>query len=747
MKQKGIVVFLFSIVLIISVFTISTVVFAKEKQDTNRETLVKDGEAEAAIVWWSRDESSVPEFAASELKSYLKKISGADIPVVEGELNGNKADIDNLSSFVVVITGEQAEEFVDLDKAKIPSEWLTSSAKKLEDVKEDSFTIQTEGNRFVLTGENDRGTLYASYHLLKKLGVKFLAPDFNSYEGNAEVIPDNKTVQVKAFDTLEEPDMKLRRKYMEEGFSFNPQNAKELVDWMAKHGLNILNAPYDYNGLGKMKWDDFRDDVDPELEKRGIDTEVGGHGFESFLPKEKYQDEHPEWFVDGYNVFDVANDEAVQEYVDQVVDYLKKRPEIKIFDAWPPDGVNWTESALDKYGSASNAYAHVVNELTDAVHEELSDVRIEAIAYQSHIDPPDKEHMFNEDTIIDFAPISRSQTIPIYEGENKQFTEVIDQWKDAYNGDFAIYSYYRRYSYHSAPVVLGKLIGDDIPYYMEKGVNGIGLYSEPADWMPFELSHLIIADMSWDTSIDANDYIQTYIKDRYPKASDEMEYYFDLVENAGRTIFYKPFNSYDDIDNIESARKDYSKAKEKLKEARKKVSDDTREGFMLQRLDWNMDYTRVDIDYSYYQLKGNQENMKEAEEKVMDLVDKHRFDGIILQNSYLMQRYDGNDIREHTLWVYDMYRAQDAAGLQKLVKGLEDGGEITNEKTVRALDIHLRAVKQFEDTDQMEKVVKHLESFQLLLKAQHDNEQISGRTYDVLLGTTKHVKEQKKVQR
>src|SRR5699024_899854 len=203
-------------------------------------------------------------------------------------------------------------------------------------------------------------------------------------------------------------------------------------------------------------------------------------------------------------------------------------------------------------------------------------------------------------------------------------------------------------------------IGDDIPYYKEQDVNGIGLYSEPADWIPFELSHLIMADMSWDTSIDADDYIQTYIETRYGKASDEMENYFDLVENAGRTIFYKPFNSYDDLDNIESAREDYDEAKEELTEARKKVSDDSREGFMLQRLDWNMDYTRADIDYSYYQLTDDQENMKKAKDNVMNLVDHHRFDGIILQNSYLMQWYDAKEIRENNVCVYDMYRAQDA---------------------------------------------------------------------------------------
>lgn len=625
-------------------------------------TLVKDGDAFSTIVWWGKNNAEIPEFAALELQSYLKKISGATIPVVEAEIEEGAAEYNSFSSFIAIITGEKAEKLAAQDKVEVPHVWLASFAEKLVDVKEDAFTIQTEDDHITLTGMNDRGTLYASYYLLKKIGVQFLAPNYDFYENNSEIIPDLKTVQVKAFDTLEEPDMKLRRKYIEEGWSVNPQNVKELIDWMAKNGLNILNATYDYVGAGNMKWDDLRESAIPELKKRGIDAEVGGHGFESFLSKEKFQAKHPDWFTDDNVVFDVANDDAVQAYVNQVVNYLKERPEIKIFDSWPPDRIVWPDKALEKFKNGSNAYAYVVNKLTDAVHKELPGVRVGAIAYQSHLDPPDEEYMFNKDTIIDYAPIARSQSIPIYEGKNKTFTDIIDQWRNAFDGDFSIYTYYRRYSYHSAPIVLPKLIGEDLPYYQEQGVNGISLYSEPADWLTFELSHLITADMSWDTSIDANQYIKSYIKNRYGIAASEMEKYFDLVEDAGRALFYKPFHSYDQLDNIEKARANYEKAKKELAKAREKVSKDTSTGFMLQRLDWNMDYTQADIDYSYYKLKNDTKNQEIAKQNALKLVLNHRFNGIILQNVYLMERYD--DVKnEDFSWAYKMYRGKAALRL------------------------------------------------------------------------------------
>lgn len=686
LKRKVIVTLLFSLLLFVSTLSFSSFVFAEEANNAEDTlTLINDGESDAAIIWWSKDGTSVPQFAASELQTYLNKISGAEVPVIEGTLDHNSNPLlKKLTSGIVIVTGDQAKEYINKDKKVIPGEWLVSSAEKLKNAKEDAFAIDTKESKLILTGDNDRGTLYAGYHLLKELGVKFLAPNFDYYNGNAEVIPSKKTVIVSALNTLEEPDMKFRRKYMEEGWSFNQSNLKELVDWMAKHHLNILNAPYDYYGDGSMKWDDFRDQVGPELEKRGIIAEVGGHGFESFLPKSKYQKKHPDWFVDGYNVFNIANDEAVQEYVDQVVSYLKERPEVKIFDAWPPDGATWPPSVRNKFGSTTNAYAHLVNKLTDAVNEELPGVRIEAIAYSNHIDPPDAEHMFYDSTIIDFAPISRSQTVPIYDERNKNFVNLIKKWGEVYEGDFAMYTYYRRYSFHSAPVVLGKLIGEDIPYYKELGANGMGLYSEPADWIPFELTHLMLADMSWDTSTDPEAYIHDYVQNRYGKASDEMADYFDLVEDAGRIIYDQPFTNFDKLDDVTRAREDYLQAKDALTEAKKKVTDSSQAAFLLQRLDWNMDYTIADIDYSYYKLQNDESNMEKSKDKAMDLVRTHRFDGIILQNMYLMRRYENGVSRQNTLWLYDMYRGKSAVDLSlSSPESISTGNSFEVESTIR----------------------------------------------------------------
>ncbi|MQB02330.1 MAG: DUF4838 domain-containing protein, partial [Actinobacteria bacterium] len=204
----------------------------------------------------------------------------------------------------------------------------------------------------------------------------------------------------------------------------------------------------------------------------------------------------------------------MEAYVDNVVQYLDQRPEIDVFDAWPPDGAQWPSGAEERFGSIANAHAHVTNQLHAAVEAAGLDVRIEAIAYASHIDPPDPSQMFEPSTIIDFAPYDRSYTTPIYDDtypRNVFYDELITQWGQEYSGPLAFYEYYRKYSWHSLPVVLPTLIGQEMPYFHSRGISGFGIYSEPADWVTYELTHLLVAELSWDVGIDSDAWLRGYL--------------------------------------------------------------------------------------------------------------------------------------------------------------------------------------------------------------------------------------------
>jgi beta-N-acetylhexosaminidase len=71
------------------------------------------------------------------------------------------------------------------------------------------------------------------------------------------------------------------------------------------------------------------------------------------------------------------------------------------------------------------------------------------------------------------------------------------------------------------------------------------------------------------------------------------------------------------------------------------------------------------------------------------------------------------------------------AEVQELLEELEASGDVT-EDAMRALNMHLIAVGQFEGNRDGEKVARHMENFMLLLDQQHGNDQISDHAYEML---------------
>ncbi len=171
---------------------------------------------------------------------------------------------------------------------------------------------------------------------------------------------------------VEKPAMKFRKLYVEEGHTHNAENLKQLIEWMSKTRRNTLVVPTDYQGQDRVKWDNWREALTPELRKRDITLEVGGHGYQNFINAEMPEVKaHPEWLgMDETGkrseahgrVFCSSNSAAVDFLAKNVVAYLKAHPEIDIFDFWPPDGSKWCECEnCKKLGTPADRQARLVS--------------------------------------------------------------------------------------------------------------------------------------------------------------------------------------------------------------------------------------------------------------------------------------------------------------------------------------------------------------------------------------------------
>ncbi|QQK74794.1 serine hydrolase [Salicibibacter cibarius] len=76
--------------------------------------------------------------------------------------------------------------------------------------------------------------------------------------------------------------------------------------------------------------------------------------------------------------------------------------------------------------------------------------------------------------------------------------------------------------------------------------------------------------------------------------------------------------------------------------------------------------------------------------------------------------------------------AWDVSHMTSLVEDFEEEGEFANDEAASTLQLHLTAVNHYEDQEEAEKVIQHMEGFQDLLAEQKINAEISQEAFHIL---------------
>ena len=471
----------------------------------------------------ARSPSTAEAFAGSELARYLQLMMGESLSTTT-KISGTG---------VQLIVGTRAVE------AALPGILPQGLGS-------DGFILRKMGNRILIAGASDRGTLYAVYALLERLGCRWFAPNFSYYgPAKGEVVPHISKLTFGDLNVVERPAFQWRKLYIEEGISHTAENLVQMVDWMAKARMNVLDCPTDYQHQGHTKWDNWRIVLTPELKKRGIIIEVGGHGYQTYIPEQTYFDKHPEWFGvrngersrNSHVVFASSNADAVKTLTTNVRDYLRVHPEIDIFDLWPPDGAQWSEASEDvALGSPTERQMLLLNQVANELKPEFPRLRIQFIAYQTYVTAP-SIHKPTKGILMEFCPIDRSFESALYEGadpQNEEYFHALQGWLHGVidPSSVSIYSYITKYSWRSLPILIPHLIVDEIRRYESMGLGGLATYSEPGSWAAFELDHYITARALWNPDMDVSREVASYADVRYGAAGKSVGKYLKLVEEV-----------------------------------------------------------------------------------------------------------------------------------------------------------------------------------------------------------------------
>ncbi|MDQ3439912.1 MAG: DUF4838 domain-containing protein, partial [Planctomycetota bacterium] len=529
------------------------------------------------------------------------------------------------------------------------------------------FSIHVRADSITVNGASGRGLLFGTYRLLDAIGCRFLAPQYDHYKDSAEIIPRTTTLTVKEWPNLWiSPKLKYRKLYIEEGISHDEANLRQMIEWMSKVGYNVLVCPLDYGNRGRVKWDNWRAALTPELQKRGITIEVGGHGYENFLNAEmdggKHFAEHPEWFGADEKgsrrkqksyVFCTSNAAAVDFVTKSFLDYVAKRPEIQVFDFWPPDGARWCAcNDCAKLGEPPERQAKLLSHVSREVAKVRPDLKMEAIAYSSYIKPPRTETI-DKNVLIDFCPIAQNFEFTLDDPAghgmradgstpvaNKQYFDALQDWRKRFDGPISVYSYYRRYAWDSLPVVLPWHMKREMAWYASIPTQGISTYSEPGDWFAYELNHYVLPALAWDREQDVDALVKKFAQARYADAAPAALSTYTTLADVVRRYCSVPFVSLKPEAEIDAAAKRVDGIAKEIETARQSAKDEVAKRH-LERLALVIEYVRRDLGVQNLRAaKAPREHVRERIAKDHQWLSDHADNGFVLlkENRLTLER-------------------------------------------------------------------------------------------------------------
>ena len=486
--------------------------------------LAKGGESFYTILVGPQPDKT-EEFAAQELQNYLERITGVKSPIVTevGE-----------SPFIAVGANSASESF------DVPSRYMG----------DDSFHIHNVGKNLILKGAHPRSTLFAVYAFLEELGCRWFYPgeDIVPNRSREDVVETLQALAQAGKRKRYEPDFRIRmRRFLvqELGALGAPLEQTVMtrlpdeIDWMTKNRMNVLQFGLNHSWGSYSHWQAFRDAF-PEMKKRGMVIGVGGHMLFMFMPEEKFS-EHPEWlpFVDGKRQpkgqFCTSNTEAVQFYLQKLIEFLEQNPEIGYFAPWPKDTGGWCECEKCHGTPLGDRYMDLGKQIYSTIKSRCPGVEVTHFAYGSHLGVPQQNRPI-QGMSITLCLWGRDLSIPIEnEKTHPGYRENLKQWLDiaqSTHSSCVLHEKYARHlglGLHMMPV---PILATDIKYLKANGIDGLELPMAYMGRWSKGLNLYLIAQLMWNANANVDTIVDDFFRQYYGSLSGTMREAFEIIESG-----------------------------------------------------------------------------------------------------------------------------------------------------------------------------------------------------------------------
>ncbi len=486
--------------------------------------IVENGEAKSVMVLPS-DAGEDVRYAALELRDYIRKISGAEIPIRTGT-----ADPRGIRIFV---GSDRPAGGPDIRTDRLSGE---------------GFVIKTVGNDLVLAGRDDAGTQHAVYTFLEKyLGIRWLWPgEFG------EIVPVMKTISVGRIDDTQEPDFIWRDR--------GPGGAL----WGASSGPTEMHARERLLGITSEHQKAV--ELWEKRNKWGGIKIYGGHALGEIFPPEKFARIHPEYYalVDGRR--DVpgtdydykhegqictTNPDVREVAVKWVRNFFNENPEYDGVRLTMNDGGGFCECeqcrALDtgdfvdrpgidteemkkrpaKYTVITDRIFTFINQVTEEVQKTHPGKYIVSMAYSRYTLPPRRIEL-NPFVIPQYCLWSS------YKHANtdikKQHEDIASGWAKAANKK-GIYEYFINGYWPGMHRLVTAYIAVSIKYLYSQGID---LYQTQSgdEFGVNGINYYVAGKLLWDTSMNEERILKDYYNKGFGNAAEAIERFHTRLAKA-----------------------------------------------------------------------------------------------------------------------------------------------------------------------------------------------------------------------
>lgn len=396
----------------------------------------------------------------------------------------------------------------------------------------DSFVIQSEAEGVKLYGENDRGTLYAVYQWLKQQGCRWYFPgelgeivpqrkDLDREVGRFESTP---VFQVREIDKIQSKDV----------------SDEQAMNWAAR---NRLNRQFSLHRNFK------------EVAKRGrfVSWHRLAHNYEWVLPVDKYFTTNPDYYAlyHGRRVplgMEQANictthPEVIEIFAREIGNWFDTHPEGTVFPLSPPDGlVRWCECekciALGgenftpgEAGSMTRRQLQFVNAVARLVKKTHPEAVILLLPYQNYHTPVDDIEL--EPNIV--VQVARTGDLLRPVTNATPFGKTFRRWNADGIWDYALLAD----GDPKMPFPIARSLAETIQW-MGPENSRYYFIQATASIRHNPLPYWLIAELTWDPTLNIDDLIDQFCTDLYGNAGDTMQQYWNLLESSARESSWKP---------------------------------------------------------------------------------------------------------------------------------------------------------------------------------------------------------------